>query len=115
MIFLTGTPLISCDRYDRECYRCTLCDKYFVAPLPERLVEMPKYSPESITTIAIHHYFGGLPFHRLETMQKAQGVPLADSTQYDLMSNMHKNSVKPVVDVLKSHAANGEAIAYDDT
>ena len=115
VIFLTGTPLISCDRYDRECYRCTLYDNYFVAPLPERLVEMPKYSPESITTIAIHHYFGGLPFHRLETMQKAQGVPLSDSTQYDLMSNMHENSVKPVVDVLKSHAANGEAIAYDDT
>ena len=86
LIFLDSQPLISGQRYALEKGRCTVCQTYFTAPMPEALENQPKYSNNCLTTLAIMHYYAGLPFNRIETLQNLQGVPFADATQYDLMN-----------------------------
>jgi transposase len=47
-------------------------------------------------------------------LQKLQGVPLADATQWDQIHKLYK-MVVPVYEVLENHAAQGQLIQYDDT
>ena len=115
LVFLDSQPLISGERYYFEKARCSLCKSYFVAPFPEDLEERPKYSFNCMTNLAIMHYYAGLPFKRIETLQLSQGVPLPDATQYDLMDIFYKSVVKPVVSVLRKNSANGNNIFFDDT
>lgn len=115
LVFLSSHPMISGERYYLEKGRCLICKTYFTASLPDRLVDRPKYSPSCITSIAIHHYYGGMPFKRIESLQKLQGVPFADATQYDYVNQFYNASVAPVVEVLKEYAANGTSLFFDDS
>ncbi len=115
LVFLDSQPLISGKRYHFEKGRCSLCKSYFVAPFPEGLEKRQKYSFNCITSLAIMHYYAGLPFKRIETLQDSQGVPLPDATQYDLMNDFYLSVVNPVVSVLRQDAANGNNIYFDDT
>ncbi len=115
LIFLDSQPLISGERYHVEKARCTVCKTYFMAPMSDALMERPKYSFNSITNLAIMHYYAGLPFKRIETLQSSQGVPLADATQYDLMDGVYQSVVSSVVSALRQNAANGNSLFFDDT
>lgn len=115
LVFLDSQPLISGEQFHLQKGRCGICKTYFSATKPSDLKNRSKYSPQSISTLAITHYYAGLPFKRIETLQKAQGVPLADATQYDLMERLHRETLMPVANVLKLYAANGSAFYYDDT
>lgn len=114
IIILEGTPLISATEYELERVRCSICGAYFTAELPDG-ISGERYTASCITSIAIHHYGGGMPFNRLETLQAAQGVPLPDSTQYDLMNHCYQRVIAPVVTELRHQAAQGEQLLYDDT
>lgn len=74
-----------------------------------------KYTYSCYSQIAIWHYYAGVPFKRLEMLQQAQGVPLPDSTQYDLMQSMYDDVVKVVVDELRQEAADSTMLFFDDT
>ncbi len=115
LVFLEGQPILSGNRYALERGRCLVCQTYFTAPIPDELANRSKYSPSCITSLAIHHYYGGLPFKRIESLQKLQGVPFADATQFDYINKFYAVSVKPVVDVLRQQAANGESLFFDDS
>ena len=115
LVFLDSQPLLSGQRYRLSKVRCCVCQTYFTAPLPAKLKEQPKYSHACKSTLAIHHYYAGLPFKRLETLQKLQGVPVADATQYDLVNQLYDSVIKPVVGALRQCAANGNALFFDDT
>jgi transposase len=115
LVFLKGQPILSGDRYYLARARCLTCQTYFTAPLPEELVNRPKYSPSCVTSLVIHHYYGGMPFKRIENLQKLQGVPFADATQYDYVNKLYTTSVAPVIEVLKQQAANGNSLFFDDT
>ena len=115
VVLLEGQPLVSGQRYRLDKVRCTVCQTYFTAALPTALESRPKYSASCITSIALTHYYAGQPFHRIEMLQAAQGVPLADSTQYDLMRQLYQTAVAPIVGELTQAAANGKMILYDDT
>ncbi|MCP4494701.1 MAG: transposase [Gammaproteobacteria bacterium] len=115
LIFLESKPLISGERYELKKVRCSVCQAYFTASLPEKFKDRPKYSPGCVTTLCIHHYYGGLPFKRLETLQRLSGVPMADATQYDLVNQFYSAIVQRLVAVLKQKAANGNALFFDDT
>jgi len=83
LIFLDSQPLISGQRYALEKGRCAVCQTYFTAPMPEALESQPKYSNNCLTSLAIMHYYAGLPFKRIETLQNLQNVPLADAILTD--------------------------------
>lgn len=115
LVFLESSPLVTGDRYHLEKVKCSVCQTYFTAPLPKEVLGRSKYSDGVKSSIAIHHYYGGLPFKRLEKLQESQGVPLADSTQYDLMVELYEGPVKPLIEALRQCAANGEHFHFDDT
>jgi hypothetical protein len=115
VLLFDSQPLISGKRYNLERVRCSVCQTYFTASLPAALQKSEKYAPSCITSIAIHHYYAGLPFKRIEMLQAAQGVPLADSTQYDLINQFHTSSIKPLIPVLQQSAAQGKSHYYDDS
>lgn len=115
LVFLDSQPLISGERYQLQRARCAVCQTYFTAPLPDKLVDRPKYLPACISSIAIHHYYAGFPFKRLEMLQAAQKVPLPDATQFDLMDKLYSSVIKYVAPVLRQNAANGSSLYLDDT
>jgi len=115
VVFLDSQPLITGNRYQLERVRCSVCQTYFTAPLPSDLQGRSKYSYGATSSITIHHYYAGMPFKRLEMIQKLQGVPLADSTQYDLMVEFYEGPVKLIIRVLRQCAANGVQFYLDDT
>ena len=59
VIILKGQPIVSGDRYNLERYRCSVCEKYFTAPMPDSLIDSPKYLPSSIASISINHCYIG--------------------------------------------------------
>ena len=115
LVFLEGNPLISGCRCQLQRLRCSICLTYFIAELPEEFKGRPKYAHSSISTLAIYHYYAGMPFKRIEKLQQLQGVPLADATQYDKINAFYKKSIKPVVFALRQCASDGSTLFFDDT
>ena len=115
IVVLEGKPLVCGTRYHLQKKRCGVCLQYFTAPLPEAVKGKPKYAPSAKTNIAVNHYYGGLPFKRIEMIQAANQVPLPDATQFDLMNELYQSAVKPVAEVLRQCAANGKTVYFDDT
>ena len=114
LIRLEGNPLITGKRYYIEKLRCHLCGTQYTAKVPQAIEKQPKYAPSCYTTLAIGHYYMGLPFYRIESWQRFLGVPLADATQWDKMQEL-SNIMRPVYQVLELQAAEGELLHYDDT
>ena len=115
VVLLEGTPLISGVRYVLERKRCGVCGQRFEAELPDHLKNRGKYDISCFTTLAIYHYYAGFPFKRIETTQHAQGVPLPDATQFDLMNQLYKEVIQAVFSALESCSAQGSLFHYDDT
>lgn len=115
VVLLESQPLISGVRYQLERSRCRVCQTYFTAELPKECEQQPKYDYSCYTQIAVWHYYAGVPFKRLEMLQAAQGVPLSDATQFDLMKSMYERVVEPVVGALREAAAESSMIFFDDT
>jgi hypothetical protein len=64
--------------------------------------------------IALLKYGAGLPFNRLQKLQKSVGVPLPAATQWDVVWAAAK-SVQRVYDQLMDQAAQGKVLHNDDT
>ncbi len=80
LVILEGSPLVSGNRVQLKRAKCVVCETYFTAKIPDEFKDRPKYSHTAISTLSIQHYYAGQPFKRIEALQKAQGVPLPDST-----------------------------------
>lgn len=63
-----------------EVLRCATCKALFNAR-----EQSPKYDASVKTSIVLSRYYLGLPFYRLDGFQRLVGVPLPDSTQWDLV------------------------------
>ena len=114
IVQLSGSPLITGTCYELETLRCSLCQKYYKAPLPDEAAKRGKYDETCRSAMAISHYYSGQPFYRTETLQALQGIPVADSTQWLQVEKLYE-IVLPVYRVTEKLAANGELVKYDDT
>lgn len=114
IVQLQGSPIITGTRYACEKLRCALCNTHFVAELPDEIAGRQKYDETSRSAIAIARYYTGLPFKRLETLQKLQGIPLADATQLDQVNKLHPIT-SVVLQAMEACAAQGQLIKLDDT
>ncbi len=114
IVRLAGNPIISGACYRLERLRCALCGEIYQAQLPEAISHQDKYNETCRSAIAMSRYYMGMPFKRLETMQKLQEVPLADATQWDQMRILYR-VISPVFGVLETLAAEGDLLHYDDT
>jgi hypothetical protein len=96
-----------------EKLRCNLCGEVFTAKPPVE-AGAEKYDASAASMIALLKYGTGVPFNRLEKLEKSLGVPLPASTQWDVVQSAAE-AVSPVRDELVRQAAQGEVLHNDDT
>lgn len=114
LVKLKGNPLVTGTCYHVERLHCTICDSTYSATVPSNILSQPKYDVTCYTAIAMARYYTGQPFYRIQQCQSAQGIPLADATQWDKMSELYE-IVLPIFCELEKHASNSELMHYDDT
>ncbi len=112
-IHLQGQPPVTAIIHELEVLRCNLCGKTFTAPLPPE-AGMEKYDPSVGVMVGLLRYGSGMPFYRLEQWQRSLGVPLAASTQWELVDAVAR-VIQPVGDHLTARAAQAPTVFNDDT
>jgi len=113
VLLLEGSPPITAQGFRLERLRCDACGKvYTAAAPPEAGVE--KYAPSVGVTIAFLRYGAGLPHYRLARLQHDLGVPLPESTQWELLEPLAE-AASPVFAAMISLAANAAVLHHDDT
>lgn len=114
-IRVKGQNIAKVINYQMEKLRCALCGLVVTADLPKEVkAGEGKYDFRFKALLAAQKYFVGVPFFRQEHFQKMLGLPLPDSTQWDLIEQV-ANAVHPVIGALEEIAANGDIIHNDDT
>jgi len=64
--------------------------------------------------IALLKYGTGMPFNRLKDLQQSLGIPLATSTQFEIVDEM-AGELDPVYQEFIRQSAQGDIIHNDDT
>lgn len=113
VVRIRGMAPLSATRYERERLRCNLCGKVFTAQSPEGVGDQ-KYDETATAMIALLKYACGLPFHRIERMQRNFGIPLPAATQWELVAAA-ADPLRPALHELIRQAAQGEVVHNDDT
>jgi transposase len=113
LVRIVGQAPLHARVYELQKLRCQLCGKLFTAePPPEAGAK--KYDATAASMIALLKYGSGLPFNRLEGLQRNLEIPLPASTQWDVV-HAFAPSIKPALDELIRQAAQGEVLHNDDT
>jgi transposase len=113
LLSFTGAAPIQADLYTCQRLRCGSCGVVFTAEAPEK-VRAGKHDPSAVSMIALLRYGSGFPFHRLQRLQEALGIPLAASVQWKLVQHKAK-LLLPLYERLTKEAAQGQVIHVDDT
>jgi len=112
-IRITGDAPLMATHFECEKLRCNACGEIFTAKIPDTAGE-EKYDAAAGAMISLLKYGMGLPFHRLEALQDALGVPLPASTQWDIVEKNAKPAHQAYKELIRQ-AAQGELIHVDDT
>lgn len=99
--------------YELEKLRCNLCGEIFTAETPEEAGQN-KYDETVGSMIAVLKYGYGFPFHRIEKLQESLGIPLAASTQYEIVEGA-AGKLEPAYEEMVRQAAQGQVLHNDDT
>jgi hypothetical protein len=110
---IVGRPPLEATVFEMERLRCNACGEVFTAEEPPA-VGPQKYDPTAVAMIALFKYGTGMPFHRMERLERQLGIPLPASTQWELMEQA-AGGFWPVLDELIRHAAQGGLVHNDDT
>jgi transposase len=110
---IEGSPPITATAFALERLRCEACGKVFTAPAPSQAGQ-EKYAPSVAVTIALLRYGTGMPHYRLARLQQSLGVPLPESTQWELLPPL-ADAAQPIFAALVALAANAPLLHHDDT
>lgn len=80
LIRVRGVAPLSATRYDCERLRCNLCGEVFTAEAPAG-VGSETYDESAAAMVALLKYGCGLPFNRIEKLQRHLGIPMPAATQ----------------------------------
>jgi len=111
---LKGQPPVGGSVYQCERLRCHLCGKVYTAALPAEAGEA-KYDPSVASIIATLRYGEGMPWSRLQRLQRFAGVPLPASDQWMLVRDAAEQGPRVVFEHLVELGAQGELLHNDDT
>lgn len=114
VVRLKGQTPVTGKVYQLERLRCHLCGEVYTATLPEQ-AGPTKYDPTVASTIAALRYGEGLPWNRIQRIQKAAGIPLPASTQWELVRDAIPGGIQAAYDHLLELGAQGELFHKDDT
>jgi transposase len=110
---ITGRAPLQATVYQMQRLRCNLCGEIFKAKAPDGIGD-EKYDAASGAMIALLKYGSGMPFNRIEQLQAGLGVPLAASTQWEIVEQV-ADRIYPVYPELNCQAAQGDVVYNDDT
>lgn len=98
-----------------ECQRlrCNTCGKVFTAPAPAHVAQR-KYARNVGVLIALLKYGSGMPFARLENLERMAGIPLPASVQWEQVAETAA-PLRPILEALEAEAAQGQVLHNDDT
>jgi transposase len=113
LIRVTGMAPLSAKVYEIERLRCGACGEMFTAKSPAGVGE-EKYDESVPAMVAMLKYGAGVPFYRLEKLQRNMGIPLPAATQWELVRDASV-PLAPVHDQMIHQAAQGELVQNDDT
>ncbi len=113
VVRITGVAPLSAKVYEKEKLRCNACGEVFTAPSPEGVGE-EKYDEGAKVVVGLLKYGAGMPFNRIEKLQKGMGIPMPASTQWELVESAAK-AFEPVWQELIRQSAQGEVVHNDDT
>ena len=113
LIRFAGQAPIGARVLELERLRCGLCGEVFTAEPPADTSDQ-KYDASAVAMIALLKYGTGVPFHRLDGLQGALGIPLPSSTQWDLVKSA-AGVTEPVFTELIRTGAQGKVVHNDDT
>jgi len=85
LVRVTGMAPLAATRHELDRLRCNACGEVFTANAPPGVGEA-KYDEGAASMVALLKYGAGMPFNRLEKMQKGFGIPLPSSTQWELVA-----------------------------
>ncbi|MGH8143720.1 MAG: IS66 family transposase [Steroidobacteraceae bacterium] len=103
-----GARVYACDRL-----RCNLCGEVYSAAVPPG-VGSEKYDASATGMVGLLRYGTGLPFNRIEQLQRAMRIPLPAATQWDLVER-GAPKLAPGHEELIRQAAQGTVVHNDDT
>ena len=112
LIRIVGQAPIQATVHELERLRCNLCGQVFTAEPPEGVG--PEKYDETVAMVAQLKYGSGMPFNRLEDLERRLGVPLPASTQWEIAEEA-ADLLKPAHEELIRQAAQGEIFHNDDT
>ena len=113
IVRVVGQAPLAATVWELQSLRCNLCGDVFTAEAPEE-VGADKYDETAASMIAQLKYGGGMPFNRMENLEKNLGIPLPASTQWEIVEETAA-VIKPALDELIRRAAQGEVMHNDDT
>lgn len=108
-----GQAPLNAKVFELERLRCGSCQELFSAPLPEEAGPERNHASAK-AMVAVLNYGSGMPFYRLEGLQKNMETPVPDSTQFDMAEEV-ANCGSPIVEHFKKQAVNASQIGNDDT
>ena len=114
LVRLVGQAPVKAMVYYLQKLRCNPCGALFAAEPPAGVDKEEKYDPTVGSMIALLKYGNGMPFHRQETLQGNLGIPLSDSTQWDIVDAQAERA-EPIWEELVRQAAQGDVVHNDDT
>ena len=113
LIRVTGQAPLGATLYQLQKLRCSLCLEVY-ATEPPAGVGPEKYDAGAASMMALLKYGSGVPFYRLAGLQNSLGIPLPESTQWEIVDKT-ATLIKPAHEQLIREAAQGEVVYNDDT
>jgi transposase len=113
LVRVVGQAPLAATVYSLERLRCGACGQVFTAQEPEG-VGPEKYDETAAAMIAQLKYGSGMPFRRLEQLERQLGIPLPAATRWEIVEEAAE-LLKPARDELIRQAAQGEVLHNDDT
>ena len=113
LVRVRGEAPIQAKVWEMERLRCNLCGEVHTAPAPAE-AGGEKYDETAGAMITLLKYGSGFPFHRLQQLQANLGIPLPESTQWEIVEEVAER-IRPVFEQLRRQAADGELLHNDDT
>ena len=113
LVRVKGQAPIAATVYELEKLRCNLCGDVFTAAAPEGVGEK-KYDETAASMIALLRYGSGVPWYRLQGLEKSLGIPLPVATQCEIVAET-AIILQPALQELTRQAAQGDVVHNDDT
>lgn len=113
LVRIKGQAPIAATVYELEKLRCNLCGDVFTAVAPDGVGEK-KYDETAASMIALLRYGSGVPWYRLQGLEKSLGIPLPVATQCEIVAETAVK-LQPALQELTRQAAQGEVVHNDDT